>query len=44
MCFMAKLLEIEDNLSFIIVTACPSNLVIRVRDHYWDGDILLDEQ
>lgn len=44
MCFMAKLLEIEDNLSFIIFTACPSNLVIRVRDHYWGCDILLDEQ
>ena len=33
MSLIAELLEIEDNLSFIIVTACPSNPVIHVRDH-----------
>ena len=33
MSFIAELLEIEANLSFIIVTACSSNLVIHDRDH-----------
>lgn len=44
MSFIAELLEIEDNLSFIIFTACPSNLVIHVKDHYWSCNILFVEQ
>lgn len=44
MSFVAELLEIEGNLSFIIFTACPSNLVIHVRNHYWGCNILLVEQ
>ena len=33
MSFIAELLEIEANLSLIIVTAYSSNLVIHDRDH-----------
>lgn len=41
---IAELLDIEENLSFIIFTACPSNLVIHIRDHYWHCNILFGEQ
>lgn len=44
MSFIAEFLEIEDTLSFIIFTACPSNLVIHVKDHYWGCNILFVEQ
>lgn len=44
MSFIVELLEIEDNLSFMIFTACLSNLVIHIRDYYWGCNILFIEQ
>lgn len=46
MAFIDELLEKDPqhNWSFIIFTACPSNLVIHVRCHHWDCNILLGEQ